>query len=67
MLNYTLNFFWSQNISVKFFRKKLVSNCQVKKTLRIFTFFSTFIFLFLFVNIFIDLKKNIKGKMYDNY
>ena len=66
-LSYTLIFFWSQNISVKIFRKKLVSNCHVKKNPKNFHFFSTFKFLFFFVNIFVDLKKNIKVKIYENY
>ena len=61
-LSYTLIFFWSQNISVKNFRKKLVSNCHVKKNSKNFHFFSTFKFLFFFVNIFVDLKKILKLK-----
>ena len=66
-LNYTQIFFWSQSISVKNFRKKLVSNCHVKKNPNNFHFFSIFKFLFFFVNIFVDLKKNIKVKIYENY
>ena len=66
-LNYTLIFFWSQNMSVKNFRKKLVRNFHVKKNPKNFNFFSTFKFLFFFVNIFVDLKKNIKVKIYEYY
>ena len=49
-------------MSVKIFRKKIVSNCHVKKNPKNFHFFSTFIFLFFFVNIFVDLKKILRLK-----